>query len=117
MRWAKAQEVVPVIKALRERAGQIANAEAERTLSGLRDVDPKTKKSIQAMSKAIVNKLLHPVLTQLKEAGAQGDPQAHVAALTELFELELEAPREAAAPTDEASNVVPLTRSAGGSER
>lgn len=117
VRWAKAQEVVPVIKALRERAGQIANAEAERTLSGLRDVDPKTKKSIQAMSKAIVNKLLHPVLTQLKEAGAQGDPQAHVAALTELFELELEAPREAAAPTDEASNVVPLTRSAGGSER
>ena len=56
---------------------------------------------------------LHPVLTRLKQEGAEGDPQAMVDALIELFGLELEEPA-APAVEDEADNVVPL-RSKGAS--
>jgi glutamyl-tRNA reductase len=88
LRWSKSQQVVPVIKALREKALKIAEVEVERTLAHAKDADPKTQQSVKAMSQAIVNKLLHPVLTKLKNEGASGDPQPLVDALVKLFEID-----------------------------
>ncbi len=87
LRWNKTQQVVPVIKALRKHAMGIADSEIQRTLSNVPGADKKTEQSVRAMGQAIVNKMLHPVLTRLKEEGAQGDPQAMVDALTTLFDL------------------------------
>lgn len=86
-RWAKSQQVVPVIKALREHALEIADTEVSRTLSHVKSGDGRIEQSIRAMAQAIVNKLLHPVMTRLKTEGAEGDPQPYVDALTALFEL------------------------------
>lgn len=91
VRWSKAQEVVPVIKALRAKASEIARAEVTRTTGSLKTEDPKVARAVQAMGNAIVNKLLHPVMTHLKAAGAESDPQPMIDALIELFELDLEA--------------------------
>jgi glutamyl-tRNA reductase len=88
LRWSKSQQVVPVIKALREKALGIAQAEVERTLGHVKEADPKVHQSIKAMSNAIVNKLLHPVLTTLKSEGAAGDPQPLIDALARLFEID-----------------------------
>lgn len=116
VRWTKSQEVVPVIKALRAKATLVARAEVERTVTALRTEDPKVTKSLNAMSNAIVNKLLHPVLTQLKEAGAESDPQPLVDALTVLFELqdsltELDAEDEARpSEAPEGAKVLPMDR-------
>lgn len=110
VRWSKSQQVVPVIKALRVHATSIAAAEVQRTLASVREPDKKTAQSIQAMGNAIVNKMLHPVLTRLKEEGAQGDPQPLLDALVALFELQ-DAVRDAEqpAPREERSdNVVEL---------
>ncbi|MCK6549550.1 glutamyl-tRNA reductase [Myxococcota bacterium] len=90
-RWAKSQQVVPVIKALRAYATKIAESEAERTLSHLKGADKKAEQSVRAMAQAIVNKMLHPVQSTLKQEGADGDPQAHVDALAALFGLDVAA--------------------------
>jgi hypothetical protein len=56
VRWSRQQEVVPVIKALRDKGLSIAEAEAARALASLKD--PRAEKAVRAMSAAIVNKML-----------------------------------------------------------
>jgi glutamyl-tRNA reductase len=111
VRWSKSQQVVPIIKALRTHAMRVAAAEVDRTTSNVKNADKRTLQSIKAMSNAIVNKMLHPVMTALKEEGASGDPQPMIDALVRLFDLE-EAVRAAEAPpepkAEAADNVVEL---------
>lgn len=112
VRWSKSQQVVPVIKALRGQALRVATSEIERTLAHVKGADKKTTQSIKAMGNAIVNKMLHSVMTTLKEEGASGDPQPMIDALVRLFDLE-EAVRDAQLPPPEAEpaktdNVVEL---------
>jgi glutamyl-tRNA reductase len=121
VRKSKSEQVVPVIKALRDRVTEIASGEADRTVAGLKDRDPRLEHSVRAMSQAIVNKLLHPVMTRLKREGAEGDPTPYVDALEALFELEIvqevrEELEAALAPAEApADNVVPMSsRDRGG---
>jgi glutamyl-tRNA reductase len=105
-RYARA--ALPVLVALRQRAEQIARSEAERTLAqvGAR-LDERGRRSVEAMARAIVNKLLHPPTARLKEAAASGDP-ALPGAAAQLFGIDAGAqeeessrePREAAAETE-----------------
>ena len=111
IRWTKAQEVVPVIKALRSHAMNIAKGEAQKTIASMNGADRKTQQGVQALSSSIINKLLHPVLTKLKEAGGHGDPQPLVDALTELFELQIDEIRDETPPEtqkNEGAEVVSL---------
>jgi glutamyl-tRNA reductase len=87
---------LPVLASLRQRAEAIALAEAERTLAqvGAR-LDEKGRRSVEAMARAIVNKLLHGPTARLKEAAASGDSGLPGAA-AELFGLD-EAPAPAPA--------------------
>lgn len=94
------KRAVPVIKALREKATQIAAAEARKTLGVLGDgLSEKQQKSVEAMGNAIVNKLLHGPLTTLRAAAA-ADADQHaselLAAAIELFGID-----EAAVTGDE----------------
>lgn len=114
VRWSRSQQVVPVIKALREKALGLAELEVERTLAGLKSGDPKVEQSVRRMAEGVVNKLLHPVLTTLKQEGAAGDPSQLVDTLRVLFDLQLPTslPPEPAAP-ESPSNVVPMARDRG----
>ena len=61
---------VPVLARLRQRAEAIARAEVERTLASLgEDLSDKHRKSVEAMARAIVNKLLHEPTAQLRSVG------------------------------------------------
>ena len=64
--WFVNQEVTPTIVALRERAEAIRAREVEKTLAGLTDLSPQTQESIDALTRALTNKLLHPPLAYLK---------------------------------------------------
>jgi glutamyl-tRNA reductase len=91
---------LPVLSALRMRADAIAREEAERTLAHIGpQLDHKARKSVEAMARAIVNKLLHGPTTRLKEAASSGDTELPGAAAA-LFGLASEAsaapPRPAA---------------------
>lgn len=84
MEWWAAQEVVPTIRALRERAETIRQAEIDRALAKLPNLSDRDQQAILAMSAAIVNKLLHQPIATLKEAA--GDPQLALA-VQQLFQL------------------------------
>ena len=85
MEWWATQEVVPTIRALRERAEAIRQAEIERTLARLPDLSPREQDAIHALSAAIVNKLLHQPITTLKNPEAGGQLAQ---AVQQLFQLE-----------------------------
>jgi glutamyl-tRNA reductase len=113
-REAKSRQVDPMIKALRSKVLAIAEAEVERTLSRAKGADQKTTDSIRAMGPAIVNKMLHPIMKELKRSSADGDPQPLIDVIVRLFEID-HAALSAEPPPDaevgssvDQSNVVPL---------
>jgi glutamyl-tRNA reductase len=103
----EARAALPVLAAVRRRAEEIALAEAERTLAQVgAKLDEKGRRSVEAMARAIVNKLLHGPTARLKEAASNGD-SALPGAAAELFGIQDEPPaakEEAPGP----SNVVAL---------
>ena len=93
-----ARAALPVLAALRRRAEDIALAEAQRTLTQLGPkLDEKGRRSVEAMARAIVNKLLHGPTARLKEAASAGDT-ALPGAAAELFGIEGESPAAAERP-------------------
>jgi glutamyl-tRNA reductase len=87
------RRAVPTIKALQKLANEVAAAEMEKTLAVLGDeATKKQKKSVEAMGKAIVKKLLHTPLMKVKEQSLKGsvDGADLLGALQDLFDLELE---------------------------
>jgi glutamyl-tRNA reductase len=104
-RERETRAALPVLSQLRRRAEEIARAEAERTLAQVGGkLDEKGRRSVEAMAKAIVNKLLHGPTARLKEAASSGDGTLAGAA-AELFGIEGDAPapgKEQPAPAQDA---------------
>jgi glutamyl-tRNA reductase len=82
--WLRSLEVVPTVASLRSRAEAVRVAELERTL-------PKTKmsaadrKRVEAMTSALVKKLLHDPIARLK---TPGEGERHVESARALFALD-----------------------------
>jgi glutamyl-tRNA reductase len=83
--WWRTLSVVPTLRALQHRAEVIRQYELERTLPRLGSLTESDQQRLEAMTRAIVNKLLHPPIACLK-SGNDGAERA--AALQELFDLE-----------------------------
>jgi len=79
--------IVPTIVSLRARLEDIRAAEVRRTLARLGDVPPETRAAIDAMSAAIVNKILHAPITKLRESARAGAGHSWLAMVHELFGL------------------------------
>jgi glutamyl-tRNA reductase len=82
--WLGQQKTTPTIAALRQRAEATRKAELERTLARLGHLSDADRKRIEAMSDALVKRLLHEPVTRLKQHGSE----RHVEALRELFGLD-----------------------------
>lgn len=82
MDWWRSLDVLPVIAALRERAEDVRRRELERTLRGLPDLDDEHRARIEAMSRAIVKKMLDRPIARLKDGADSG---TYVEALRDLF--------------------------------
>ncbi len=81
------RRAVPIIRAMRGRASEIAREEAVRTARRLGD-DPEVTRWLEALAGAIVSKLLHAPSARLRQAGAAGAPgEALMAAAREIFDL------------------------------
>jgi glutamyl-tRNA reductase len=78
-------EVEPLVAALRRQAEEVRQAELERTLRDLGDVDPETAERIEHLSRALVKKLLHEPTVRLRERAGEGDADEVAAAVRELF--------------------------------
>ncbi|MBF5041437.1 glutamyl-tRNA reductase [Aggregicoccus sp. 17bor-14] len=86
------REGLPVLARLRKSAEEIARAEVERTLAAMGDgLTERQRKSIEAMGRAIVNKLLHGPTAKLRAVHLDPDshPDGHrlAGAAAELFGL------------------------------
>ncbi|PLX87680.1 MAG: glutamyl-tRNA reductase [Desulfuromonas sp.] len=92
--WLSSLEVKPTIVALRRKLEEVRQAELQKTFSNLGELGKKERKSIEAMSSAIINKILHKPTSILKNAHNSSDGNLHIDAIRTLFDL----PDPAAAP-------------------
>ena len=101
--WQRSLELTPTLVALRRRVHGVLRAEIDRTLPRLKSLTDAEKKNLDAMCEAMVNKLLHRPLTELKKSRGEPDGAQLLESVVRLFELssELEG-AQAKAPAQEA---------------
>ncbi len=90
VRWVSSLEQVPTITALRQRFEEIRRREMEKSLGGtLKDLSSEQRAALEDMTTAMINKMLHGPISQLK-SNAENDEEAtlYVAALKKMFDLE-----------------------------
>ena len=80
-------EVIPTIVSLRERLEEIRLAEVRKTLARLPEASVETRAAIDALSSAIVNKILHAPITKLRESSRAGASRSWLELVHELFAL------------------------------
>ena len=86
-KWAKSVELTPTIVALRERVRSVLRGELDLTFPKL-GVPEAERQKLEAMCEAMVNKLLHQPLTELKQSQTSHDGSQLVMAVQRLFKLE-----------------------------
>jgi glutamyl-tRNA reductase len=83
-----AREVAPLVAALRDRAETLRQAELRRRASRLRALDPAAAEVVDAISRAVVNKLLHEPTVRVKDAAGSARGELLADALADLFALD-----------------------------
>jgi len=86
--WTRASEVEPTIRDLRRTAEKVRDAELERLSGKLSTLDPRQREAVEALSRGIVNTLLHQPTVRLKELADRTGADGHAAALRDLFGLD-----------------------------
>lgn len=92
--WHAARDVVPVIRELRGRAERLRAAELERAMRRLRHLPPEDQAAVEALTRQLLNKVLHAPTARLRDAAAAGHALDVVDVARYLFELDEENPRE-----------------------
>ncbi len=93
-RWMGSLDVVPTIVGLRRKLEEIRQGELQKTFANLKDLDKKERKAIEALTAAIINKVLHQPTTVLKQSQNDASGDRYVDAVRTLFNLETEATEE-----------------------
>ena len=88
-KWLSSLNVPPTVVALRSRFEEIRQAELARTLATWKDLPPEGQKRVEALTGAIVNKLLHHPTSVLKRSEQGNRNDLYVDALRNLFDLEM----------------------------
>lgn len=87
VRWYHSLEVTPTIIALRKKFEEIRVRELKKMLSLHPELTEKERKSLEAMTSAIINKILHEPITHLKEKDEEAMADFYIDALQTLFQL------------------------------
>jgi glutamyl-tRNA reductase len=80
-----AREVAPLVTAVRDRAEDLRLAELERHRRKLADLEPNEQEAVEALTRAIIAKLLHDPTVTLKDAAGTPRGERLADALRELF--------------------------------
>jgi glutamyl-tRNA reductase len=80
-------EIIPTIVSLRARLEEIRRGEVQRALARLPDATPETRAAIDALSTAMINKILHAPVTKLRESSRAGASRSWLELVHELFGL------------------------------
>jgi glutamyl-tRNA reductase len=71
----QSRDAVPAIKALQQNAEQLRLAELERSQSKLAGLTPQQREAVEALTRSLTAKLLHPQLTALRESARTKDTE------------------------------------------
>ena len=91
IRWIHSLEQAPTITALRQRFDEIRRNELGKSLGGgLKDLTDRQREALEAMTTAMINKLLHGPISHLKKNAEKEDDESvlYSAALKKLFDIE-----------------------------
>jgi glutamyl-tRNA reductase len=86
--WMAALRVVPAITSLRDHAERIRAAELRRMEQRWETLSPADRQRLDAMTRTMVNKLLHEPTVRLKQLAAADRSGPYADAVTELFGLD-----------------------------
>jgi glutamyl-tRNA reductase len=89
-RW-QTMEVKPVISSLVGKAEAIRQAQLKLTLKKLRRLSTEERQSLEAMTRAIVQKILHDPIQHLKKDADERDD--YIRLIAELFQLDRDKPK------------------------
>jgi glutamyl-tRNA reductase len=85
--WYVSLDVVPTIKALRQKLETIAEGEVKKTLqSGV--INDDGRQAVERMTQALINKILHDPTEVLKRNGCQGGRSMYLDIARKLFKLD-----------------------------
>ena len=94
LQWERGLDAVPTIMDLREKVEDFRKRELEKTLGSLDGITEEQKRAVEAMSQALVNKLLHAPLVVLRQAASTPGPGDNtIAVARRLFNLDKELKR------------------------
>jgi glutamyl-tRNA reductase len=85
--WQKARDAVPLLNELRRRGEEIRRAEVEKAKRRLGPLTPEQEEALEAVTSAIVNKLLHSPTVHLKEAARESDAPERLSLIRKLLGL------------------------------
>ena len=85
---AQAREVAPLVAQLRERGETVRQGEVERARRKLGGLDERQWDAVEAMTRAMVAKLLHDPSVRLKADAGTARAERNAAALRDLFDLD-----------------------------
>ena len=83
-----AREVAPLVSSLRDRAEELRAGELARYRSRLTSLDPAAQETVDALTRGIVNKLLHEPTVRIKDTAGTPQGDQYADALAALFGLE-----------------------------
>ncbi len=87
----RAASVTPTVVALRTMATGVVEAEMQRLLSRLPDLDPAVRAEVEHAVRRVADKLLHQPTVRVKELADHEGAVSYATALAELFSLDPEA--------------------------
>ncbi len=87
LHWLQTLEVVPTIVSLRESFEAIRRAELEKALGEMGDLTAEQRDAVAALTTALVNKILHPPMAELKRQALARNGHQCAAVLRALFRL------------------------------
>jgi len=86
--WLRGLDVVPTIVSLRDRVEEIRAAELQKAMSRMGDLTPEQRETIASMTTAMINKILHQPMSELRRRAIHQDGHVYSAVLRRLFGLE-----------------------------
>jgi len=88
LEWWDGLEAVPLVNRLRTQLEEIREQELQKALSRMGpDLSARERKVVEALSKGIINKVLHAPVTRLRAPQARAQRLAAMKVLRDLFEL------------------------------
>lgn len=90
LKWYSTRDVVPTIVMLTRQMEEIRQKEFNKVIGKLKNINENEKNLINAMSKAIINKIMHKPIIKLKKASTEDNGYIYANFLKDLFELKEE---------------------------